>query len=499
MKISWWILLVLVLFYSIFLFHPINLVTADLGRHLRNGESLLLDSSVLRANFYSYIYPDFPVLNHHWGAGLIFYLVWLGVGFEGLQIFFVIGSVVAFLLTFLIAWRKVGIGVSAILAIPAIMLLAERTEIRPEVFSYLFFAIVFWLLIRFREGRLSRVKLFLILPALQILWVNLHIYFGLGLVIIGAFLLEALLTKSLVRKPLFLVLIFCAAVTLLNPFGWRGALAPLELFQNFGYRLAENQTVWFLKNFFWEPNFLVFQVMLAVFLISVVWSLLKKTDWKQFLAENLMALLASAMAVWAVRNFALFALALLPALASNIRKIFPAGEFGKRWKKIGLVTAVLTLLVFVHVNLFRFFPYWRSFGWGIERVNSGGAEFFLSNKLKGPIFNNYDIGGYLIFYLFPEERVFVDNRPEAYPAEFFKNILIPMQEQDAVWQQELEKRKFNAIIFSRLDLTPWGQKFLAARVQDSAWALVFADERVLILLKRNEQNRAIIEKFEKLN
>jgi len=54
--------------------------------------------------------------------------------------------------------------------------------------------------------------------------------------------------------------------------------------------------------------------------------------------------------------------------------------------------------------------------------------FFKENNLQGPIFNNYDIGGYLIFNLFPQEKVFVDNRPETYSSEFFQEDYIPMQE-----------------------------------------------------------------------
>ena len=61
-------------------------------------------------------------------------------------------------------------------------------------------------------------------------------------------------------------------------------------------------------------------------------------------------------------------------------------------------------------------------GWwsGLARGVQGSAKFFQNEGLKGPVFNNFDVGSYLIFYLFPEERPFVDNRPEAYPVEFFK-------------------------------------------------------------------------------
>jgi hypothetical protein len=57
----------------------------------------------------------------------------------------------------------------------------------------------------------------------------------------------------------------------------------------------------------------------------------------------------------------------------------------------------------------------------------------IAKNLKGPIFNNFDIGSYLIFRLYNKSlpagrQVFVDGRPEAYPASFFQITYILMQQ-----------------------------------------------------------------------
>ena len=116
--------------------------------------------------------------------------------------------------------------------------------------------------------------------------------------------------------------------------------------------------------------------------------------------------------------------------------------------------------------------------------------------MQGPIFNNYDIGGYLIFHLFPQEKVFVDNRPETYPPNFFQNVYVPMQEDEQIWGEKSVEYNFNAIIFYLHDATPWGQKFLITRVQDKNWVPVFADNFIIIFLKKNELNKEVIKKFE---
>ncbi|MFN3966251.1 MAG: hypothetical protein ACK4JE_00935, partial [Endomicrobiia bacterium] len=123
------------------------------------------------------------------------------------------------------------------------------------------------------------------------------------------------------------------------------------------------------------------------------------------------------------------------------------------------------------------------------------AEFFNEKNLKGPIFNNYDIGGYLIFHLFPKEKVFVDNRPEAYPSSFFEKEYISMQENEEIWHELNEKYNFNVIFFYRHDLTPWAQKFLISRIDDPQWAPIFVDQYSIIFLRNTQENKNIINRY----
>jgi hypothetical protein len=96
----------------------------------------------------------------------------------------------------------------------------------------------------------------------------------------------------------------------------------------------------------------------------------------------------------------------------------------------------------------------NNFGFGLKKDVNLSAEFFKKEKIQAPIFNNYDIGGYLIYHPFPEEKVFVDNRPEAYPASFFEKIYVSMQNDEKIWRKKDEIYNFNVIIFSYRDYTP---------------------------------------------
>ena len=474
--------------YGFFLAHPIDLVTADLGRHIENGKMLFENSAILSTNFYSYTNPDFQVVNHHWGSGLIFFIIWKLFGFVGVHLFFILVSFLTLGVFMLHGKSYAGWGVTGLVTLGTIWLLAERTEIRPEILSYLFAGLFFLILSHYPRR-------WYLLPIIGIIWVNTHIYFLLGLLIIGAFLLESLLVKREEFFKLFKVFIATLLAMFINPFGIKAFTAAISIFNNYGYRLAENQSVLFMEKLMSDPVFVIFKIVFTTLVISFVWAF-----WKEPRAIRLsnffIACGLSIMAWFAIRNLALFGLFSIPLICANIVIILPNLRENKILMCWSIFLSCVAFIFSIIFTLPKYFPYWHSFGLGLEERNDVSTKFFIEQNIKGPVFNNYDIGGYLIFYLYPRERVFVDNRPEAYPVSFFQDVYIPMQENDEIWQKELSQYKFNSIVFSYHDATPWGQAFLFARIKDPDWAPVFVDSRVLIFLRRTTENDPIIKKFE---
>ena len=490
--------LLIVVLYILLLSHGINLVTADLGRHIENGKLFFSDFHVIATNTYSYTYPDFPVHNHHWLSGVFFYLVFRISGFAGTHLAFLAASAAAFLIFLRIAQKKAWLFLASTAALLFLPVIAERTEVRPEALSYLLAGIFFFLLLKYREGGLSGKMLALGLGLLQALWVNLHIYFFVGWVLAGTFLFESILAtgfKSARTKAFGLIFVLVLAASLVNPFTYHGALAPLTIFHEYGYRLVENQPVWFLQKVMNRPNLLYFEVMLALLVVSFIPTLVRNRK-KVQPAELIFALGFGAAGALALRNFTIFGLFAFPLFAENIARLFPAGTVSSRVPKRMLAGAVLLVILLFATGEMRKVYAYPPLAIGLLSGNDGSARFFLEHKLAGPVFNNYDIGGYLIHYLYPQEKVFVDNRPEAYPREFFNEVYIPIQENENVWKQQDARFGFNAIVFSYHDYTPWAQTFLQARLGDPLWTPVYADEFVLIFLRRNEKNAALISQFE---
>ncbi|MEI8190109.1 MAG: hypothetical protein WCI75_10385, partial [candidate division NC10 bacterium] len=426
------------LFYGPFLARKISLVTADLGRHLKNGEIFLRTFSPIATNYYSYTQPDFPVVNHHWGSGIVFYLVWKLGGFPGLHVFFIGLSLLAFLIVFNIARKEAGPGIAALTAIAMVPLLAERTEVRPEAFSYLFAALFLHLLIGIRKNSI-RPRWALALPIIEAIWVNSHIYFFLGPVILCAFLLEYHLDdppRTADIRTHWKALGLTLAATCLSPFGLKSALAPLSIFENYGYRLVENQPVWFIQRILHNPNCAIFEGVFALFAASFVIAWFRGRR-REGAAGILLGALVSGMAWLAIRNFAIFGLIALPLAARNIAWSFPGFIDARRkgLRRLSLAALAALCLLAWYGKLQAIVPYSRELGIGLEAGNGAAADFIRRVGIRGPIFNNYDIGGYLIYHLFPGERVFVDNRPEAYSKAFFEDTYIPMQQDGKVWSE----------------------------------------------------------------
>lgn len=473
---------------------PINFVASDLGRHIVNGALVFQQPLLLYSNFYSYTATGSPFINHHWGSGWIFFSIYSAFGFVGLSCLYLMLQLSALALIFREAVRKGWIPALAA-SLFAIPLLSDRSDVRPEAFSVLFLTIYYCVLSAWLRGSKNR-NLYL-LPLLMLVWANLHIYFAFGFVLLGlciGYLLWIVVGRGerAQEDRLYLLLkIFALSVltAMVNPFTYQLLLYPFQIFSNYGYRVLENQTPFFLWKLGVHKESILsyFVLMGATLFLWPAHALLqrKRLSFYPFACFALFGVLASL----AVRNFSLFALFSIPLLTEIFSQLQDGWK--KKWVAVVFLSTAIgwnalyvwTQSVPVMIHL------------GVPDTLLSSARFFREHKLEGPIFNNYDIGSYLIFELFSKERVFVDNRPEAYPENFFSNVLIPMQSDEAVWKEKSTQYGINAIYFYRQDRTDWAMPFLRARIEDPVWAPVYADPYVIILLKNNEKNKELIEKF----
>lgn len=503
-----WILVALVaVAFSMAVMKPIILTASDMGRHLTNGRLFLDHGTIATTNLYSYTHPDFPFLNHHWGSGVLFELVRRFRGFIGVSMFGMGVVILTAVLYLRVAWMSGRFWTTMAAAFLVLPVFASRAEIRPELFSYLLSAVFLWILLGVR-GKAMSPKALWALPPLMLLWVNLHIYFFLGIGWMGAFVVDALFRAwrdpsersehVLLARRLVLALVAACVLTPLNPNGWRGAVYPLFIFQNYAYAVAENQTVFTIERNGPYPPGLFLRIAWAVLFISWIWRLWRDRRERRLpdVAILILSLFVALISYKAIRNFTIFSYVTVVALSHAWADLDPRARLG-RWTTAA-TSAIPALTLAAMVALWP--AYWQSvygtFGLGVAPDVLRSIDFFKEYNLHGPIFNNYDIGGFLTYGLYPEERVFVDNRPEAYPGEFFTQILLPMQMKEGDWQRFSAQYGFNVIFFYRHDATRWGQAFMLRRLQDPAWAPVYVDGYVLMFVRRIPEFREVIAQYE---
>ena len=334
---------------------------------------------------------------------------------------------------------------------------------------------------------------------MQLLWVNLHVYFIIGPAIYFLFLADRLLVfKKIFRKEIYVGALI-AIVNLFNPNFYQGAIYPLKVFQNYGYDVVENSSLLFLLRYFGRWNTQEKLFLIAIFIVAVsfiVRLIINRRALKPIFFNAVLIALTVFLAFKMQRNGTLFALSVFPVLSQNLDPLFSKikpGNFLKSLYFLVIFFLVFGLYVVKNNKYYDWLDSPKLFGFSVSTSAQDGVEFIRSSQINGPVFNNFDIGSYLIWQLFPQQKVFVDGRPEAYPASFFKKIYRPMQADGEIWKQKSGEYGINYIFFAHTDMTEWADSFLTRTVKDDDWPLVFLNDTVAIFLKNNSSNRPVLE------
>lgn len=527
--------------------HSLNSINQDIGRHLKSGEIIWETKSVYKTNLFSYTEPGHRFINHHWLSEVVFYLLNGLIGLKGLIIFKAGLLTSAFLFIWLGLRKVTSVLIFATIGVLGSLILLSRSDVRPEIFSYLFLSYFLFAICRAKYG--NEMRWLYALPFIQIFWTNMHIYFALGPILLFLFLADRVLQGSALRVHARLTLVIFVLTTfaaLINPNFISGALAPFTILREYGYSIVENQNIFFLTDYGIQlKDIYLFEISLVVLILSFIAAF--KNGQRKNIFELLAALVFVILAGKMIRNFGPYAFIFTSVAAINWSSLLKTsrafgtcgvetlskGETRLPPKRAWLVQTLLYgglvfFLVFfgkniVNNNLYQWLGNAKRFGLGIPSGAQGGVDFIKNNGLKGPVFNNFDVGSFLIWKLFPSPKeecpiqlsagvvphpaavlvetaagcgVFVDGRPEAYSVEFFEKVYKPMQEDHAVWKELSERYEINYVFFAHTDITPWAQTFLSYISKNPDWPLIYLDNSTVIFIKRTPGNRGVIEKFE---
>ncbi len=452
-----WVLFIIYLFS--FLFTTSNDFSQDLGRHIKLGEIIVQTKSVPKINLFSFTNPNFSFINHHWFSEVIFFLSQKWMGLTSLIVLKTVVVGLSLVIAASTSGSLWGVAVGFLLS----PLILERADIRPEIFGFLFFSLLLFQLKRLKKGK--HISPFV--PVIFLLWVNMHISFVFGLFLLGIIFLVA--DKGKWNTVITLLSFLCLFI---NPNGVGGVLAPFTIFNNYGYSIVENQNIFFLQSRTSDIFIKGFFLSLP-FVLGALYFLCRKKDY----AGSLLLCVFTSLTFFQVRHFPFFIITALVFIPDALKSL--KIHFGLTTKALLCYSFIILLfcgIVFFGTNMFfETFDINKAFGTDFTLSNKKIFFYLKQNPPKGNIFNNFDIGSYLIYGLYPDMKVFVDGRPEAYPASFFQNIYIPIEEDEKMQERYFKQYDIHTVIVSHTDQTPWGQTFLARIARDKRWKMTYVD------------------------
>lgn len=391
----------------------------DFFWHLKTGEWIWTHHSLPIPDPFSASATASPdsyqrfILSGYWLAQLVYYGIYNILGWWGIVF---LRFALAASLTVLLLKRAKGDPVIHSLLLPLVLslLLSGYSLERPQFFSFLGFAALLLLLERVIDN-ISDVKhcfsLGAYLAILMAAWGNLHGGVVAGQVTLIFFACSEALQVSLGRKPgdwrlLCRFVVVCGVglfFSLLNPNG-------LRFFSAFAVivRTPENyRFVGDYKSIFTEISTGNYYRLPGLVLVAGIVNYLLQQRGRINVTTFLLAGGLTVVGFAQIRYFPFFLIAALP-LASQAFSFSVARRSGL-WL-IGAVLAV-QLVVLGRLHLYNLSMLSSS---GLvkdtEFTPVAAADHILEKGLRGNLFNVYDWGGYLLFRLSPERKIFIDPR-----------------------------------------------------------------------------------------
>jgi len=499
----------------------------DIWWHLRTGQLIWQRGSVPQVDWFTYTNQDRPWIDLHWG----FQLLMAGLhGVGGVRLLILTKALVT-ALAIAVAWLAGGRGLPVwakiLLWIPAVIVISGRSYVRPEMLSLLFLGT--WLLVLDRMRDHPRWVWFL--PLIQVLWLNCHALFVLGLVVCAAYAVDHLvrmkcggrfgleplshvpvtgrgsrraaneeqtsessqLGPSLKMLSIAGVLVLLAAFV--NPYFERGAFFPAELYRKFStdqefysIRIGEfQQPIEFIRQYGVSNLYLQAQIALAGLAVaSFVWLGFHRR-------VNLMRLLLfvafSHLAWEASRNSNLFSLVAGVIVCDNCRDVLRlkpsqamlAGWWGNRLLAQVVVVTMAGLLLAVFSGVWG---EWSGEGNSLSLATPQAYYMHDAARFAGQdgfpqtaFVASFGHASVYAYHNSPARRVFMDGRLEVCSRETFEKFELAQHRlvQGDPRFVELIRGPDGEMPVIMLDSRYARMEINALMQMHDSWRLVFAD------------------------
>ncbi len=479
---------------AFFAWYPI--CDGDIFWHLAAGREIVKNGAVPLVDPFAFTINNCRWIDLHWLYQVFMYALHSFTGTKGLLLANSILFGGAAAIAFTIVKGRGGAWILVPLWIAALYEVRYLVPHRPIVFTLVFMAIFFVCLERFNQS--GRFRFLWALIPVQIAWVNCQGLFLLGPAIFAAYFFGETVSWVINRvtggffhysprlsaKTVRMVALSgCAlfAAGIVNPYGIHAFELAARLFTRTDPSFDNLYSVNIVEN---TPLFRLIgtgQAQYVYGVAAITWIALMLIAVRPRAVRCSYCFVSLAMLVLAVRaqrNIVLYYFALLPFISWMAAEImaWSASGRGTRVKPFAIAAAgICTLLSVFEIGSHAVVLYNAQSVGDIAPFSfpAASVEYLRTHTVKGNIFNADRYGGYLLWKLFPDRKVFVDTRYSIRPPEFFAGYLAIL-DTPALFEQVCEKFSIRTAILP-MALTDRYYTLARALLAKPEWRLVHAD------------------------
>lgn len=438
---AWALVLGLVTVITLAFRYAMPVRDGDLWFHMLYGKYFLENKTLVADHtIFSWTPSSNEIIYCTWLPDICFYLLHKTAGLPGIFSFRYLCLFSLVLASFLYA-RKLKISTHPLfwfMLLLAVLMSYTAAFDKPEILSFVYMTMVGWNWWHIRSSGEEAWKSCYLFPFVMLLWVNSHGGFVFGAVFLALVGLGELLNTWLspqnilaprIRKHLIIALLLAAITPLLTPYGYH---YPLQFFnqqlasENVNYRNIGAYSAPFL---FEDMFYLSVCADLSIVLLVILFCRnLRAVEWSSLLANLVFAFLYTRFLRTTFYWCPIFLFSGLHLLAIT-PVVFPARKYGRVANRLFPIFVTAASLCLAGDSLYKIFIAPERFLWmgfGISESNPVDEARYIKKYFpKGRIGNTYDQGAYLLWELWPENKVFFDARHFPYRQwsnEFFEFI-----------------------------------------------------------------------------
>jgi len=486
----------------------------DIWLHLGTGRYIVQNLKVPTQDIFSFTFSGIPWINHEWLFQVIVYSLYGWFGTNGLVAMRILIFVFAFGFLFRLGYRKTNYIPIILTLMMLLFILCTRNFTRPEIFSLLFVSAYLFILYRYRSSRL----VYLLVPV-QLLWVNIHGYSLVGIIIVFFYVIGEMIAR--LKMPLIstkersiqdnnafsrlvFVLFLLILASFINPYTYRGFFYSILT----SFEFAEHSK--YLQSTIAElrrplaPDFdhvvaVWYIAMTAISAVLLIFNI-KKLN----LGLILLYLISFKIATSSNRNITYFGLIATVIMIASINDISASGIFKRfsKYKKPAEALVCIVLIVFMSHFIWAraVCTYYvegttfksLNFGASKHQYSEGLAKFAKENNLKGNVFNDFETGAFIAGHLYPDCKSFIDGRTEVYGVELLKRHT-RLESQEELLEDVADE--YNIKYAMVRNLKPLG-KLLKKLYRNNEWKLVYFDGIVTVFARDIKENEELIRNCE---